>query len=120
MGTEAKDSLRKVANFGGNVAWYSTRYAPASEDDLLDILARHPNVTVRAIGSGHSWSDIASNPEIVLDMSALNSVVPIKENGRDLVRVGAGCRLQDLLNRLETDAPPGGELPGIEKWRRQV
>ena len=26
---------------------------------------------------------------------------------------------QDLLQRLETDAPPGGELPGIEKWRRR-
>ena len=25
---------------------------------------------------------------------------------------------QDLLRRLETDAPPAGELPGIEKWRR--
>jgi len=24
---------------------------------------------------------------------------------------------QDLLRRLETDAPPSGELPGIEKWR---
>ena len=27
---------------------------------------------------------------------------------------------QDLLHRLETDAPPGGELPGIEKWRRRA
>ena len=27
---------------------------------------------------------------------------------------------QDLLQRLETDAPPGGELPGIEKWRRRT
>ena len=26
---------------------------------------------------------------------------------------------QDLLRRLETDAPPGGELPGIEKWQRR-
>ena len=25
---------------------------------------------------------------------------------------------QDLLHRLETDAPASGELPGIEKWRR--
>ena len=24
---------------------------------------------------------------------------------------------QELLHRLEADAPPGGELPGIEKWR---
>jgi NitT/TauT family transport system ATP-binding protein len=27
---------------------------------------------------------------------------------------------QDLLNRLETDAPPGGELPGLEKWQRRA
>jgi NitT/TauT family transport system ATP-binding protein len=27
---------------------------------------------------------------------------------------------QDLLHRLETDAPPGGELPGIEKWHRKT
>ena len=27
---------------------------------------------------------------------------------------------QDLLQRLETDAPPAGELPGIEKWRRKT
>jgi NitT/TauT family transport system ATP-binding protein len=25
---------------------------------------------------------------------------------------------QDLLRRMETDAPPSGELPGVEKWRR--
>jgi NitT/TauT family transport system ATP-binding protein len=27
---------------------------------------------------------------------------------------------QDLLRRLETDAAPGGELPGIEKWQRRA
>ena len=27
---------------------------------------------------------------------------------------------QDLLRRLETDAPPGGELTGIERWRRRA
>lgn len=27
---------------------------------------------------------------------------------------------QDLLQRLETDAPPGGELPGIEKWQKRA
>jgi NitT/TauT family transport system ATP-binding protein len=29
-----------------------------------------------------------------------------------------GDMCQELLRRLETDAPPSGELPGIEKWRR--
>ncbi len=27
---------------------------------------------------------------------------------------------QDLLQRLETDAPPGGQLPGTEKWPRRA
>jgi NitT/TauT family transport system ATP-binding protein len=27
---------------------------------------------------------------------------------------------QDLLQRLETEAPPGGELPGTEKWQRRA
>jgi len=27
---------------------------------------------------------------------------------------------QDLLHRLETDAAPGAELPGIEKWQRRA
>jgi len=27
---------------------------------------------------------------------------------------------QDLLNRLETDAPPGGELPDLDKWQRKA
>jgi NitT/TauT family transport system ATP-binding protein len=27
---------------------------------------------------------------------------------------------QELLRRLETDAPPGGDLPGIEKWQRRA
>src|SRR5438552_8370577 len=118
MGTEAKDSLRKIANYGGNVGWYSSCYTPASEDEVLDILARHPNVTVRAIGSGHSWSDVAANPEIALDMSALNSVNPIKVNGQDLVRVGAGCRLQDLLDRLH--AATDRTLPTLGAIKKQT
>lgn len=118
MATEAKDNLRKIANFGGNVGWYSTCYTPKSEDEVLDILARHPNVTVRAIGSGHSWSDIAANPEIALDMSALNSVAPIEVNGEDLVRVGAGCRLQDLLDRLH--AVTDRTLPTLGAIKKQT
>jgi len=118
MGTKAKDSLRKVANFGGNVGWYSTCYTPASEDDVLDILVRHPNVTVRAIGSGHSWSDVAANSEIAFDMSALNSVAPLKAKGENLVRVGAGCRLQDLLDRLH--AATDRTLPTLGAIKKQT
>src|SRR3569833_2895519 len=100
MGAEHSDKLKKITNYGGNRGWYSICYTPGSEAELLDILTRHPGVTIRAIGSGHSWSVTAANSDIALEMSAVISVTRVKASGDDLVRVGAGCRLQDLLNRL--------------------
>jgi hypothetical protein len=46
--------------------------------------------TIKAIGSGHSWSGVAAGADIVLDMSALDRVEPMTLDGRDIVRVGAG------------------------------
>jgi hypothetical protein len=118
MGAERKDSLQEIANFGGNQRWYTRCYAPASEAELLDILTRHTGVTIRVTGSGHSWSDIAANADIALDLSALNSVTPITTNGLDLVRVGAGCRLQDLLDRLH--AATDRTLPTLGAIKKQT
>jgi hypothetical protein len=118
MGTERKDSLQEIANFGGNQRWYTRCYAPASEAEVLDILTRHVGVTIRVTGSGHSWSDIAANADIALDLSALNSVTPITTNGLDLVRVGAGCRLQDLLDRLH--AATDRTLPTLGAIKKQT
>jgi hypothetical protein len=118
MGAERKDSLQEIANFGGNQRWYTRCYAPASEAELLDILTRHTGVTIRVTGSGHSWSDIAANADIALDLSALNSVTPITANGLDLVRVGAGCRLQDLLDRLH--AATDRTLPTLGAIKKQT
>ena len=118
MGTERKDSLEEIANFGGNQRWYTRCYAPASEAEVLDILTRHTGVTIRVTGSGHSWSDIAANADIALDLSALNSVTPITTNGLDLVRVGAGCRLQDLLDRLH--AATDRTLPTLGAIKKQT
>jgi FAD/FMN-containing dehydrogenase len=118
MGAENSGSLRKITNFGGNQGWYSTCYTPASETELLEILERDPGLTIRAIGSGHSWSDTAANSDIALDMSAFNSVTPIRTNGQDLVRVGAGCRLQDLLDRLH--AATDRTLPTLGAIKKQT
>src|SRR6266478_3672865 len=118
MGAERKDGLQQIANFGGNQRWYTRCYAPASEVEVLDILTRHIGVTIRVTGSGHSWSDIAANSDIALDLSALNSVTPIKTNGMDLVRVGAGCRLQELLDRLH--AATDRTLPTLGAIKKQT
>jgi len=118
MTAEREHGLERLTNFGGNQQWYSNRYQPASEAEVLQILAEHPGVTIRAIGSGHSWSNIAANTNIVLDMSRLNVVTPIKVDGLELVRVGAGCRLEDLLDRLH--AATDRTLPTLGAIKKQT
>jgi len=118
MDSKDEQNLRKVSNFSGNQSWYSVYYAPATEAEVLDILSRHPGATIRAVGSGHSWSDVAANADIALDLSALNSVMPMEVEGRNLVRVGGGCRIQHLLNQLY--AMTGRTLPTIGAIKKQT
>lgn len=118
MSAIGKGILRKITNFGGNQQWYSERRRPGSEDEILEILQQNPHATIRAIGSGHSWSDVASNADIVLDMSAFNSVDLITESGEQRVRVGAGCKLQDLLDKLH--AMSDRTLPTLGAIKRQT
>jgi hypothetical protein len=93
-------ALRSVANFGGNQRWDTRRYAPSSESELLDILSRHSGQTIRVLGSKHSWSDIAAGAAVSIDMRRLDRVELIERDGEPMVRVGAGCRLQGLLDWL--------------------
>jgi hypothetical protein len=92
--------LTVETNFGGNQRWYTRHYQPASETEALDILARHGLATIRVLGSGHSWSNIAADAEVTLDLSRLDAVEPLQRDGQHLVRIGAGCKLKHLLARL--------------------
>jgi hypothetical protein len=94
------DQLTRETNFGGNQSWYTHRYQPASEADVLEILARHASGSIRVLGAGHSWSSIAADADVTLDLSRLDAVEPFERDGEHFVRVGAGCRLKDLLARL--------------------
>lgn len=118
MSIEIEDGLQQITNFGGNQRWYARRFRPSSEAEVLRILQQHPGATIRAVGSGHSWSGIAAHTDIVLDMSALNSVALVTVNGEVLVRAGAGCRLQDLLDRLH--ATTDRTLPTLGAIKKQT
>jgi L-gulonolactone oxidase len=118
MTPEPQDSPQLFENFGGNQKWYSRPYRPQTEDELLDILTRHSGETVKAIGSGHSWSDCAADADITLDMTAFATVEPVTVDGQQMVRVGAGCRLQDLLDRLH--ATTDQTLPTLGAIKRQT
>jgi L-gulono-1,4-lactone dehydrogenase len=81
---------------------------------VLDILRRHAGGRVRAMGSGHSWSDAAASDGVSLDLSRLDAI-HLHENH---VRAGAGCRLQQLLSVLRRWQ--GRTLPALGAIKRQT
>ena len=93
-----EDGIRTEVNFVA-IAW-STAATSRPQAEVLDILARHAGETIRVLGSKHSWSNIAADAAVSIDMSRLDGVELIERNGEPVVRVGAGCRLQDLLDWL--------------------
>lgn len=101
-----------LANFGGNVRFSpSTLYAPADEDEVLEILRRHRHRRFRAIGSLHSWSHCPADDGIVLDLKRLNQVrVHRNDDGKMIATVGAGCRIRRLLHELRRH---GLTLPAV-------
>lgn len=110
--------MRRRTNFGGNQSWRSHCYQPASEAEVLEILQRHAAGRIRPVGSGHSWSDIAVCDDVSLDMGKFNDVRLYEKEGNKLVRVGAGCRLQTLLDRLH--AISDRTLPTLGAIKRQT
>ena len=91
----------RITNFGGNVSFAPARfYAPRSEAEVVEILARHRGERVRSIGSLHSWSHAAATRGVCLDLRHLDAVA-ITALGPDArVHVGAGCTLGRLVAEL--------------------
>lgn len=92
--------MTRHCNFGGNLTWESRSYRPRSEQEVLEILQRHRQGQVRAMGTKHSWSGIAVSSDASVDMGGFSDVEPFEADGEKRVRVGAGCTLQSLLDRL--------------------
>ena len=84
-------------------------YRPASLDELREVVeaAERDRVTVRAVGSGHSWSDVALTTGYLVRTDRLTRPLEVDGLRRDydgppLVRVEAGMRIREL-NRLLAD-----------------
>jgi L-gulono-1,4-lactone dehydrogenase len=118
MEKDRPGKARAVANFGGNQRWRTLCYRPADEAEVLEILRRHAHQGIRALGSLHSWSELAVCDEVTLDLSAFQDVALAEHDGVTIARVGAGCRLQTLLDRLRTLG--GRTLPTLGVIKRQT
>lgn len=109
---------RPFVNFGGNVTWEARCYRPRDEQEVLQILARHRTERIRAIGSLHAWSEAAASADVTLDMSRFDEVWFDRDDGTARVRVGAGCTLRRLLDRLHTTTTR--TLPTLGVIKRQT
>jgi hypothetical protein len=105
-------------NFGGNQTWRSRTHRPGSDQEVLGILQRHAHEQIRPMGSAHSWSNIAACAGVSLDMAAFDEVHAHETGGEKRVRVGAGCTLQRLLERLH--AAGDQTLPTLGVIKRQT
>ncbi|MEY2442801.1 MAG: hypothetical protein QOJ46_2227, partial [bacterium] len=85
-------------------------YEPRSIDDVVGIVraAEQAGVTTRAVGSGHSWSDVALTDGFLMKTGGLARVPSAEPDfltaswaGRDLVRTEAGIRLEQLNAYLD-------------------
>ncbi|MET0601152.1 MAG: D-arabinono-1,4-lactone oxidase [Baekduia sp.] len=85
-------------NWAGDQHCAPARIArPASEDELAQVVAQAAadGLPVRAVGSGHSFTDIACTDGLLVDTTGLQRVIDANaESG--LVTVQAGITLHDL------------------------
>lgn len=67
--------------------------------------ARQNNFTVKAIGTGHSFNDIACSNGYMVDISEMNKILPlppfVRSTGKKLVQVEAGITIRHLNNELD-------------------
>ncbi|MFC3996917.1 FAD-binding protein [Nocardiopsis sediminis] len=90
---------RRLTNWAGNTVFRAGHvHHPATVEELRGIVAAAPRV--RALGSGHSFNDIADSPGGALVSLAALDPVADPDAATMTVRVAAGVRYGELGRRL--------------------
>ncbi|ASU84203.1 FAD-binding protein [Nocardiopsis gilva YIM 90087] len=85
---------RRRTNWAGNITFRAARmHFPASIEQLRHLIAR--STRVRALGSAHSFSDIADGPGDLVCLDDLPATIEV-DGERSTVTVGAGVRYAEL------------------------
>jgi L-gulono-1,4-lactone dehydrogenase len=97
---------------------------PETLGELVDIVkgADDKKLKIRAVGSGHSWSDAALAPDVLVKTHRLNRELNVDcvrggYDGTHLVRTEAGVTLKELNLRLERQ---GLALTNMGGWDAQT
>src|SRR3712207_2844010 len=90
------------SNWSGNVTWAPQSVAtPGSEAELVKVVqkAHHTNATVRAAGTGHSFTPLCATDEVLISLEGLQGVVSVDPQAMTAT-VWAGTRLSRLTELL--------------------
>ncbi len=88
-------------NFGRNITLDNRHfYTPASEPEVLQIMDRHRENTIRCVGRLHSWNEILNSKDVLMDLRLLNQVDPYQDEGERFADFGAGCQVKRVLSEL--------------------
>ncbi len=74
---------------------------PESESDVSSLIlsSLSSNSTLKVVGHGHSWSQIAKTEGTVVSLDRMDKIVAFDE-GKQIVTAMAGARLDKLLDYL--------------------
>lgn len=89
----------------GRIRFYlNNLQEPITEDEIQSIVrnAYDNNRTVRVLGSGHSWSEIAQTNDIMISLSKYTGVVNIDSDNLKAT-FKAGTLLRDISLALEEE-----------------
>jgi alditol oxidase len=87
-----------LTNWAGNITFGATQvHRPATLTELRRLVAG--NERVRALGSAHSFNDIADSPGALISLAGLPDTVEI-DTAAGEVKVAAGVRYAELSRRL--------------------
>ncbi|WP_314148576.1 FAD-binding protein [uncultured Leifsonia sp.] len=86
-------------NWAGNYEYRAARIAaPGSVDELRELVAS--SRSVRALGSRHSFNDLADSDDLLISTAGLPAAIRIDE-AASTVTVGGGVRYGDLARELQ-------------------
>ena len=100
---------KQVHNFGNNVSFTPATIAePKNEEELLQLLDKHRDESIRVIASRHAWSDAIVTDGLLISAENFDQVRINAEC--QSVTVGAGCRIKHLVQALKAN---GLTLPSL-------
>lgn len=103
-----------TSNWAGNLTYRGEIRRPESVDELRAVVARHNRV--RALGTRHSFNDVADSPDgVLVSTTGLPPVIEV-DSAAAIVRVAAGLRYAEVAKEIDARGfalPNLGSLPHV-------